>query len=153
MNSVLILFINTDPTLSRASVHSLPQKCQEFQVTFLIKCRENTIDGGKEHLSLYRQTVPSNEKRRHERVCSLLCRNSAWQSVFEPSNSGCALLDQLFIPKDVTDIKKNDSFFKRKAFPEKKTKKKYYTLHILTLTNTAAENERSINFLLNCHDS
>lgn len=94
-------------------------------------------------ISLYVQIVPWKEKLIRGRLCCPLRRSSKWQSVFQPSNSSCALASdtisssrttRLLIPKAVCykDIFQKKGIFEkeRKKQNKKKQKTKNISLHI-----------------------
>ena len=118
----------------------------QIPVNILIKCRKNTIDGRKKKgksLYMYRLCL-EKKKLRHRR---LLWHRSEWQSVFEPSNSGCALVSgpPVTHPKGCLlqrHFSKERHFFRHKKKKERNKKKNNNTtLHIRTFTNTKADAE------------
>lgn len=84
--------------------------------------------------------LPWKKRKLFQRLCSLLCHGSKWQSVFEPSSSGCALVydanqqpldHHLLIPKAVCY---KETFFKRKAFLKRRKSLHVSHTHLQTLT-------------------
>lgn len=112
-------------------------------VNIQIKCRENTIDGGrkkKKEISIYVQIVPCKEKLRLGRLCSPLWHGSKWQSVFEPSNSGCALV------LDTISRSRTASYSSQRLVVTKtRRKSRHFSIRKAFLKNTNKKNPTSLH--------
>lgn len=118
-------------------------------VNILIKCRENTIDGGKKRESFYVQIVPRKEKLDtggYVLHCDTAtngsqCLKHLTVLVLSSRTQSAAPGPPVTHPKGCFVTK---TFFKKKGIFEKETnkKRKPYTFHRRTFINTEANAER-----------